>query len=62
MGRTAISKLDRADVLDKKSRELKSRDPEASAQLKDMARSERKKAIRQMRRRPGKRNIRIVGR
>jgi hypothetical protein len=62
MGRTATSKLERANYLDKEATSLLKRDPEASRMLKDMAHSERRKAIRQMKRRPRKRTTKLLGR
>ena len=62
MGRTATSKLERAGFLDNEASKLVKRDPEASGMLRDMARLERRKAIRQMKRRPKKRASRLLGR
>lgn len=57
MGRTALSKLLGAKELDKMADALKTRDPEASRQLADEANKVRKRAIRQMRRRPKKSKV-----
>ncbi len=62
MGRTATSKLERANYLDKEATNLLKRDPEASRMLKDMAHAERRKAIKQMKRRPKKRATRLLSR
>ncbi|MBA7543381.1 hypothetical protein ES705_35712 [subsurface metagenome] len=62
MGRTATSKLERANFLDKEATKLKQRDPESADMLKDLARRERRKAIRQMKRRPKKRTTKLLGR
>ncbi|MBA7553335.1 hypothetical protein ES705_45925 [subsurface metagenome] len=58
MGRTATSKLERANFLDKEAVKLVKRDPENADKLKELARSERRKAIKQMKRRPMKRSAR----
>ncbi|MBA7582727.1 hypothetical protein ES708_24664 [subsurface metagenome] len=62
MGRTATSKLERANFLDKEATKLLKRDPESADMLKNLARAERRKAIRQMKRRPKKRSTRLLGR
>ena len=62
MGRTATSKLERASFLDKEAGKLTKRDPEASGLLRDMARQERRKAIRQMKRRPKKKKAQLLPR
>ncbi|MBA7548536.1 hypothetical protein ES705_40997 [subsurface metagenome] len=62
MGRTATSKLERANFLDKEATKLLKRDPEAADKLKELARSERRKAIKQMKRRPQKRMTRMLPR
>jgi len=49
-----MSKMREADELDKTATRINKRDPESSGQLKDLARSKRKSAIRQMKRRPKK--------
>ena len=54
MGRSADSKFAEADDLDKRATNVQKRDPESSRQMHDLARSKRKSAIRQMRRRPGR--------
>jgi len=62
MGRTATSKLERANFLDKEAIKLKTKDPEASDSLKSLARTERRKAIKQMKRRPKKKVTRLFSR
>lgn len=56
MSKTAIGKLAEADELDKTATRIKRRDPESAQSLKDLARAKRKSAIKQMRRRPKRRN------
>lgn len=60
MGRSAMSKLADAAELDKQSDKLKKRDPESARQLEEMARSKRRRAIRQMKQRPRKRKESLV--
>ncbi len=62
MGRTATSKLERANFLDKEATKLKTKDPESADMLKDLARKERRKAIQQMKRRPKKRTTKLLSR
>ncbi|MBA7543377.1 hypothetical protein ES705_35708 [subsurface metagenome] len=62
MGRTATSKLERANFLDKEAAKLKQKDPESADKLKELARVERRKAIRQMKARPKKRMTRMLPR
>ena len=62
MGRTATSKLERANFLDKEAAKLKTKDPESADKLKELARTERRKAIKQMKRRPKKRVTRLLSR
>lgn len=58
MGKSAQSKLDFADDLDKKAARLNKRDSESSRELRELARKQRKSAIKQLKRRPKrKRNI-----
>jgi len=52
MGRSALSKLGDANVLSKEAAKLRVKDPESSRELDDLARSKRKSAIKQMKRRP----------
>lgn len=52
MGRSALSKLADADDLNKSATRIRKRDPENARALDDLARSKRKSAIKQMRRRP----------
>jgi len=54
MGKTAMSKLADASLLDKEADKLRKRDPESAAALVDMAHKKRSAAIKQMRRRPKK--------
>ncbi|MBA7537125.1 hypothetical protein ES705_29392 [subsurface metagenome] len=62
MGRTATSKLERANFLDKEATKLKTKDPESADMLKNLARVERRKAIKQMKRRPRKRTTKLLSR
>ncbi|MBA7581780.1 hypothetical protein ES708_23691 [subsurface metagenome] len=62
MGRTATSKLERANFLDKEAAKLLKKDPESADKLKELARTERRKAIRQMKRRPKKKTTKLLGR
>ena len=62
MGRTATSKLERANYLDKEATKLSKRDPESADMLKTLARIERRKAIKQMKRRPRKRATQLLSR
>ena len=64
MGRSADSKFGEADELDKRATNIQKRDPESSRQIHDLARSKRKSATKQMRRKPGKKGTatRIIGR
>lgn len=55
MGRSADSKLTQADDLDKRAAKLKQADPESSRELKELARRQRKAAIKQLKHRPKKR-------
>ncbi len=54
MGRTAESKLEEADRLDTRASKIVKRDPVSSQALKDLARTKRTSAIRQMKRKPGR--------
>jgi len=56
MGRTALSKLDDADRLDKLAAKIKQSDSASSSELKNAARGIRKRAITQMKARPRKRS------
>ena len=60
MGRTATSKLERANFLDKEATKLLKRDSESADMLKNLARLERRKAIKQMKRRPKKSTTRLL--
>jgi hypothetical protein len=64
MGKTAMSKLSDASLLDKEADKLRKRDPESAAALGDMAHKKRSAAIKQMRRRPkrthARANIRLT--
>lgn len=55
MGRTAQEKLDEADALHKTAQRIKSHDSASAAQLERLAHAKRGSAIKQLRRRPGKR-------
>lgn len=48
MGSTAMAKLEKAKRLDQTADGLKKRDPESAEKLHTLAKSERRKAIRQM--------------
>lgn len=52
MGRSAMSKLDEADELTRKASKLRKKDSESARELDDLARSKRKSAIKQLKRRP----------
>lgn len=52
MGRDAMSKFAEAKELDKQADSLRKRDPAAAVQMDNLARSKRRSAIKQMRRRP----------
>lgn len=56
MGRSADSKFEEADRLDKRATNVGKRDPESARQMHDLARTKRKSAIKQMRRRPGRKS------
>jgi len=58
MGKTAMSKLEEARQLDSEAAKLTKGDPESSRSLRDLARTKRKAAIRQMRsKRPSRRKM-----
>lgn len=52
MGRDAMSKFAEAKELDRQADALRKRDPGAAVSMDNLARSKRRMAIRQMRRRP----------
>lgn len=52
MGKSAISKLEDANSLNKEAQKIRKRDPESARSLDDLARGKRKAAIKQMKRRP----------
>lgn len=52
MGRSALSKLEDANLLSREATKLKKKDPVSARELDDLARSKRKSAIKQMKRRP----------
>jgi len=52
MSRTAMGKLSEADDLNKTAQRIRKRDPESARQLDDLARTKRRSAIKQLRRRP----------
>lgn len=54
MGRDAMSKFEEAKILDKQADGLRKRDPVAAVQMDNLARHKRRAAIKQMRRKPGK--------
>ena len=54
MGKTAQSKLEEADDLNKTATRIRKKDAESARALDNLARSKRKSAIKQMRRRPKK--------
>lgn len=54
MGRTAMSKFREAKELDKQADGLRKRDAESAIAIDALAHAKRKSAIRQMRRKPGK--------
>ena len=56
MGKSAESKLERADYLDRTASKIKQKDPENARILCELARSTRKSAIKQMKRRPKRRS------
>ncbi len=61
MGRTAVSKLDRANFLDKEAQKLTKKDPESKRELQDLARQERTRAIKQLKTRPKRKKKTIPG-
>lgn len=56
MGRTAESKLERADFLNVKATKIRKKDAESARELDALARVQRKAAIRQLKTKPKKRN------
>jgi len=61
MGKTVESKLERADFLNKKAAQIRKKDPESARSLDDLARVQRKSAIKQLRRHPkSRRGPRLV--
>ncbi len=64
MGATAEARLDKADRLNAKATKIRKRDPDSARELDAIARSMRKGAIKQMKRKPPKRNslnARVLG-
>lgn len=55
MGKSAESKLERADYLNKTATKIRKKDPESARSLDELARSSRKSAIKQLKRRPKRR-------
>ena len=53
MARTALGKLAEADELHKTAVRIKKNDAASAQELEELARTKRKSAIRQMKRRPG---------
>lgn len=60
MSRSAMGKLAEADELNKTAQKIRKRDSESARQLDDLARSKRKSAIKQMKRRPKKGKSSVV--
>lgn len=58
MGKTAMSKFAEAKELDKQADGLRKRDPESAIAMDALAHGKRKSAIKQLKRRPGKRGSR----
>ncbi len=56
MGSSVENRLDKADRLDARAAKLQKKDPDSARELKSLARAARKSAIKQMKRRPPKRN------
>lgn len=54
MGRTAESKLERADFLNKTATKIRKKDAESARALDDLARVQRKAAIKQLKTKPKK--------
>lgn len=52
MGKSADSKLEHADRLNKTASSIRKKDPESARELDDLARVQRKAAIKQLKRRP----------
>ncbi|KKL72561.1 hypothetical protein LCGC14_2083680 [marine sediment metagenome] len=52
MGRSAESKLDRADSFNKTAAKIRKKDPESARELDVLARVQRRSAIKQLKRRP----------
>ena len=52
MGRSAEAKLERADGLNKTAAKIRKKDPESARELDDLARVQRRSAIKQLKRRP----------
>ena len=52
MSRTALGKLGEADELNKTATRIRKRDPESARSLDDLARTKRRSAIKQLKRRP----------
>jgi len=60
MGKTAESKLERADFLNKTASKIRKKDPENARSLDDLARITRKSAIKQLKSRPKRRKTNQV--
>jgi len=60
LGKSAESKLERADFLNKTATKIRKKDPENARSLDDLARITRKSAIRQLRRRPRHKKVAMV--
>ena len=61
MGKSALSKLSEADDLNKTATKIRKRDPENARSLDELARSKRRSAIRQMKRRPKRARREVLG-
>ncbi|MBA7686057.1 hypothetical protein ES703_94493 [subsurface metagenome] len=60
MGKSVESKLERADFLNKTATKIRKKDPENARSLDDLARTTRRTAIRQLKRRPKHRKTAMV--
>ncbi len=52
MGKSAESKLERADYLNSQASKIRKKDAQSARELDDLARTTRRSAIRQLKRRP----------
>jgi len=60
LGKSVESKLERADFLNKTATKIRKKDPENARSLDDLARTTRRTAIRQLKRRPKHRKTAMV--